>query len=128
MSTDVDDRLAAIEDGIGDVRALAESVVELAKASRRDNEAVQERLSSLDKTLTRLRTDAEIVRGDMNLLRANHQEVQDKVSSIHMNVMAVSVRTGTLETMLSGHTRDLREKDEQRRNILRTLRGDGDPS
>lgn len=123
MTTTTDDRLTAIEAGVDELRLMVESAVKLAKASREDHAAVQARLASLDKTLTRLRADSEVVRGDMNLVRAGQQEAQDKISSIHMNGMTVSLRTGTIETTLAEQTQALQEHGEQLGEILETLRG-----
>jgi len=125
MTTNVEDRLAAIEDGIAELRLLADAAVKLSKAIREDGEAVHGRLGSLDKAVTRLRADSEIVRGDVNHLRRAHQEVQDGVSSIHRDGMAVSLRTGTIQTAQSEHTRVLREQGEQLGEILTRLDAQG---
>lgn len=112
MATITDDRLTAIEEGIGELRLLAESAVKLAKVGREHDETVAKRLTRIEQDLAGMRGDVDLIRNDATVLRADLHETRNDLTQIGGTHLATPARLLVIE----GHQRN-QEK------LLRTVLG-----
>lgn len=112
--TMTDDRLTTLEESVDELKLLADETVKLAKANEHNNEVIAKRLGRVERDVAGLRTDTDIIRGDVNILRDGQRELQRDVTSLKSHVT-------TIELTQAEHTSALREQSDQLKEILARL-------